>query len=251
MGKKILVIASNVGLWAEELQAPWDALKKADHELTLATPKGLTPLPMELSMNKDFVDPMQNYHVNPTEVVDRCNEILDNGEWDNPIKIEDANMDDYDTLVLVGGPGSALDLVGNPFVHRLCEAAYKQEKVLGALCYAVGAFVWARDEDTLHRSIAYGHKLVAHPREWDFTGNMNYALVRANEENKGTDIVTQGFAFPLQVIVEDAVGPNGKVFSDPTANREKPQVHYDHPFVTALSVESSIAFGDKLVEVLN
>ncbi len=250
MSKKILIIASNVGLWAEELQAPWDALKKARHELTLATPKGLTPLPMELSMDKDFVDPMQNYHVNPAEVVDRCNDILDNGEWDNPIKIEDANMDDYDTLVLVGGPGSALDLVGNPFVHRLCETAYKQEKVLGALCYAVGAFVWARDEDTLHRSIAYGHKLVAHPREWDFTGNMNYSLVRATEENKGTDIVTQGFAFPLQVIVEDAVGPNGKVFSDPTANREKPQVHYDHPFVTALSVESSIAFGDKLVEVL-
>jgi hypothetical protein len=24
---KILVIASNYGLWAEELQAPWDALK--------------------------------------------------------------------------------------------------------------------------------------------------------------------------------------------------------------------------------
>ncbi len=250
MSKKILVLASNVGLWAEELQAPWDALKKAGHELTLATPKGLTPLPMELSMNKDFVDPMQNYNVNPPEVVDRCNEILDNGEWDNPIKIEDANMDDYDTLVLVGGPGSALDIVGNPFVHRLCETAYKQGKILGALCYAVGAFVWARDEDTLHRSIAYGHKLVAHPREWDFTGNMNYPLVRATDENKGTDIVTQGFAFPLQVIVEDAVGPNGKVFSDPTANREKPQVHYDHPFVTALSVESSIAFGDKLVEVL-
>ena len=250
MSKKILVLASNVGLWAEELQAPWDALKKAGHELTLATPKGLTPLPMELSMNKDFVDPMQNYNVNPPEVVDRCNEILDNGEWDNPIKIEDANMDDYDTLVLVGGPGSALDIVGNPFVHRLCETAYKQGKILGALCYAVGAFVWARDEDTLHRSIAYGHKLVAHPREWYFTGNMNYPLVRATDENKGTDIVTQGFAFPLQVIVEDAVGPNGKVFSDPTANREKPQVHYDHPFVTALSVESSIAFGDKLVEVL-
>jgi hypothetical protein len=80
---------------------------------------------------------------------------------------------------------------------------------------------------------------------------MNYPLVRTTEENTGTDLVTQGFVFPLQVIVEDAVGPTGKVYSDPTANREKPQVMYDHPFVTALSVESSIAFGDQLVTALS
>jgi putative intracellular protease/amidase len=251
MSKKVLILASNVGLWGEELQAPWDALKNAGFELTLATPKGITPLPMVLSMDKDFIDPMQNYNVNPASVVDRINEILDTGEWDSPIKIEDANMSDYDALALVGGPGSALDIVGNPFVHQLCLAAYNQGKILGALCYAVGAFVWARESDTLHRSIIYGKKVIAHPREWDFTGSMPYTLVRANSENAGTDLVTQGFAFPLLVIVEDAVGPNGRVYSDPTANRDKPQVCYDFPFVTALSVESSIAYGEKLVEVLS
>lgn len=251
MSKKILILASNVGLWAEELQAPWDALRRAYFELTLATPRGLTPLPLELSVNKDFVDPMQNYNVNPPEVVDRVNEILETGEWDNPIKIEDADMAQYDALVLVGGPGSALDIVGNPFVHQLCLAAYEQGKILGALCYAVGAFVWTRENDTLHRSIINGKRVVAHPREWDFTGWMNYPLTRSNTDNYGTDLVTQGFVFPLLVIVEDAVGPNGRVYSDPTANRQKPQVLYDHPFVTALSVESSIAFGDKLVEVLS
>ncbi|GAA4465352.1 hypothetical protein GCM10023189_45830 [Nibrella saemangeumensis] len=251
MSKKVLILASNLGLWGEELQAPWDALNKAGFDVTLATPKGITPLPLELSVDKNFIDPMQNYHVNPGEVVDRINEILDNGEWDNPIKIEDANMADYDVLVLVGGPGSPLDLVGNPFVHKLCVDAYAQGKILGALCYAVGAFVWARDTDTLHRSIIYGKKIVAHPREWDFTGPLNYPLSRRNSQNAGTDLVTQGFIFPLCVVVEDAVGPGGRVYSDPTANREKPQVMYDHPFVTALSVESSIAFGNKLVEVLS
>lgn len=250
MNKNVLILASNLGLWGEELQAPWDALKKAGFTVTLATPKGLTPLPLELSMSKEFVDPMQNYNVNPPEVVDRINEILDAGEWDNPIKIEDASMDDYDALVLVGGPGSPLDIVGNPFVHELCVKAYTQGKVQGALCYAVGAFVWARDADTMHRSIIYGKKIVAHPRAWDFTGPMGYPLVRTTADNPGTDLVTQGFVFPLQVIVEDAVGPTGKVYSDPSTNREKPQAMYDHPFVTALSVESSIAFGDMMVEAL-
>ena len=30
-----------MGLWGEELQAPWDLLKEAGHELTLATPTGI------------------------------------------------------------------------------------------------------------------------------------------------------------------------------------------------------------------
>ncbi|MFT4859926.1 MAG: putative intracellular protease/amidase [Algoriphagus sp.] len=247
---KVLILASNVGLWGEELQAPWDILKSAGFELTLATPKGITPLPLILSVDKNFIDPMQNYNVNPSDVVDRIIQILDEGEWDNPIKIADANMDDYDALVLVGGPGSPLDLVGNPYVHQLCLKAWQSDKILGALCYAVGAFVWSRDTDPMHRSIIYGKQIVAHPRKWDFTGELNYPLFRATENNRGTDLVTQGFVFPLAVIVEDAVGPKGKVHSNPEANRNNPQVVFDYPFVTALSVESSIAFSHQLVHVL-
>ena len=153
-------------------------------------------------------------------------------------------------LCLVGGPGSALDIAGNPFVHRLCEDAYSQGKIIGALCYAVGCLVWARDNDTMHKSIIHGKEIVAHPREWDFTGDLPYTLYNATPENNGTEIVTQGFVFPLQVIVEDAVGASGKVFSNPGANRENPQVHYDHPFVTGLSVESCIAFGDLMVKAV-
>ncbi len=139
MGQKILVIASNHSSWAEELKAPRDALKNAGNELTLATYKGMTPLPGKMSMDSSFIDPMQDVAVNPQEVVDRVNEILDTGEWDNPIKVSDANMDDYDALVLVGGAGSALDIAGNMEVHDLVYAAYKKEKVVGALCYAVAA----------------------------------------------------------------------------------------------------------------
>ena len=29
MAKKVLIIATNYGSWGEELQAPWDACKKA------------------------------------------------------------------------------------------------------------------------------------------------------------------------------------------------------------------------------
>jgi putative intracellular protease/amidase len=248
--KKILVLASNLGLWGEELQAPWDALNKAGFQLTLATEKGITPLPLQLSIDKGFVDPVQQYNVNPAGVVDRIMEILKTGEWDKPIKIADAKASDYDAIAIVGGPGSPLDLVGNPKVHRLLEDFYYQGKVMGALCYAVGAFVWARKKED-GKSIINGKTIVAHPKEWDFTGDLNYPLYGANPANPGTDLVTPGFAFPLQVVVEDAVGDNGKVIAVPTANRENPVAHFDFPFVTAQSVESSIAFGKKMVEVLS
>ena len=117
--KKILIIASNYGVWAEELQGPWDALRKAGHEATLATYLGSTPLPGKISMDPEFVDPMQKVKMNPPELLARINEILDDGEWSSPIRVADAEMDDYDALVVVGGAGSALDVAGSGLVHRI------------------------------------------------------------------------------------------------------------------------------------
>jgi putative intracellular protease/amidase len=200
-------------------------------------------------MDPEFVDPVQQYKVNPPEVVGRVKEILEKGEWDHPIKISDAKMEEYDAIVAVGGPGAPLDIAGNPKVHELLVEAFTSGKEIGALCYAVAALVWARNPQN-GQSIIYGKRVVAHPRAWDFTGDLNYPLYGATPENPGTDYVSPGFVYPLQVIVEDAVGPEGKVVSDPKANRQNPSVLYDKPFVTGLSVESCIAFGDKMVEAL-
>lgn len=251
MSKKVLILASNYGLWAEELQAPWDAFNQAGFEVVLATKTGKTPLPFKPSVDPDFMDPIQNYHVNPPEVVNRVREILATGEWSNSITIDVANMEDYAAIVIVGGPGAPLDLAGNIKVHELLLDAYKSDKIIGALCYGVGALIFSRDPDNDNKSIIYGKHVVAHPHGWDFYADMDYPLEGATPDNPGTDLVTAGFVFPLQYITEDAVGPEGSVLADDTANREKPVVVYDHPFVTGLSVESSIAFGEKLVEVLS
>ena len=64
MSKKILVVASNYGVWNEELQAPWDILTDAGHALTICTPLGKKPLPLAVSVDPDFIDPIQNYKVN-------------------------------------------------------------------------------------------------------------------------------------------------------------------------------------------
>jgi putative intracellular protease/amidase len=249
MSKRILMIASNYGVWAEELQAPWDALKNAGHELVLATYKGITPLPMEVSLDPDFVDPKQGYRMNPAEVIQRVNEILDTGEWANPIKIADAKMSDYDAIVLIGGPGAAFDIAGNVTVHNLLAEAYQSHKLIGAICAAVSTLAFARRPGS-QRSLIYGKRVTAHPRAWDFDFPMNYALARTTPENKCADLITPGFTLPVEYLVIDAVGDPAKVVADENANRENPHAIWDKPFVTALSVESSILFGQRLVEVL-
>jgi putative intracellular protease/amidase len=251
MNKNVLMIASNYGLWAEELQAPWDALNKAGFDLTLATFKGLTPLPLKLSLDQDFIDPLQNYQVNPPEVANRVNEILDKGEWDHCIKVTDARMKDFDSIAIIGGPGSALDITGNLNVHSLLLDAFLHNKVIAAICYAVAALAFTRNPEAGNKSIIYGKRVTAHPHAWDFNTDMSYGLVRTTPENSGTDLISPGFVYPLQYMVEDAVGPAGEVLADEKASRDKPCVVWDKPFATALSVESSIAFGNLLVEVLS
>jgi len=54
----------------------------------------------------------------------------------------------------------------------------------------------------------------------------------------------------LQDLAIDAVGSNGSVAFCDNATRENPSVVYDWPFITGCSVESSIAFANKVVEVL-
>lgn len=181
--KKVLVLASNLGLWAEELQGPWDALTGAGHEITLATERGITPLPLAFSVDPEFVDPQLNLKVNPEYVCTRTKELLATGAWDHPIKFSDASMDDYDAIVAVGGPGSPLDVSGNAKVHKLIVDAWKQDKLIGALCYAVGALVWARNPDT-GKSIIWGKTIVAHPRPWDFTGGSSVPALQRDARQR-------------------------------------------------------------------
>jgi len=256
MGKKILILATNYGTWGEELQAPWDILKEAGHQLTLCTSMGKKPLPFKISVDPDFVDPVLQSlgldpKVNPPEVCARIKELVDGTEWDNPITYKQANMADYDAIVLTGGPGAMLDMCNNYNVHKLIKDAIAQNKLVGALCYAVSALVFCRREDG--KAVIYGKEVSVHPAAWDFyfpDADMTYELYGATPDNKGTDVHTPGFLWPIEHLVRDAVGPEGKCIARTNASRNDPQVSFDWPFVTACSVESSIAYGKKIAEVL-
>ncbi len=250
---KILVIATNYGVWGEELQAPWDILKKAGHQLTLATPLGKKPLPLQISVDPDFFDPIIQAHTNPPDVCKRIKELTDGEELAHPITIKEAKMADYDALVITGGLGAMIDMPNNYNLHKLILDAIRSDKIVGALCYSVAALVFCRDHKNEYRSVIWGKKITAHPRAWDFYGpdfDFTFDLYGATPDNNGTDVHTPGFLFPLEDIVRDAVGPDGACIARVNARRDDPEVHYDHPFITGTSVESSIAYGELIRDVL-
>lgn len=246
---EILFIASNYGLWGEELQAPWDACKNAGFKNHLATFIGVTPLPLLYSVIPNYRDPVTNQLITPEGVAKRVNEILDKGEWSNTIKIIDANMNDYDVLVLVGGQGSFLDVVGNIAVHNLIVKAYKSGKIVAALCAPVASLSITRNPDT-GLSLMKGRKSASHPREWDHSADVGYTIVRTSSNNRGTNIITPGFLCPIQNIIEDATGDPKLVTANVNADRDNPVVVWDEPFLTAQSIESAVAFGEKLVSII-
>jgi putative intracellular protease/amidase len=248
--RTVLVVASNYGFWGEELQAPWDRIVGAGHEAVIATPQGKKPLPLAISVDPAFVDPIQNCNVNPPHVCERVKELTASDTWAKPLKLSDARMDEFDAIVVAGGLGADLDLANNHHLHELLLESWRSEKPTGAICFGVAALVFTRDPANDHRSIIYGRRIAAHPREWDFKADASYELWGATDDNQGTDLVSPGFIVPLQDIAEDAVGPDGHVEADPTTSREQPSVVCDGPFVTGCSVESSLAFGTAIVDVL-
>lgn len=247
--KTVLVVASNYGFWGEELQAPWDQIVGAGHDAVMATPQGKRPLPLAISVDPDFVDPIQKYPVNPPEVCERVKELTLGDAWAKPLQLSDADMEDFDAIVVAGGLGADLDLVNNDHLHGLLLDSLRAGKPTGAICFAVAALIFTRDPLNDYRSVLYGRRIAAHPRQWDFKADVSYDLWGPTDDD-GTNLVSPGFILPLQDIAEDAVGPDGHVEADPTTSRDKPSVVHDGPFVTGCSVESSIAFGTKVVEVL-
>jgi len=126
---KVLICATDFGTWGEELQAPWDIIKKAGHDVTLTTWFGKKPLPLIVSCDPKFFDPIIKCYTNPDDVCKRIKELTDGDEWAHSIKFKDAKMSDYDALVLTGGLGAMIDMCNNYNVHKLILDAIAGVKV--------------------------------------------------------------------------------------------------------------------------
>lgn len=238
--KKVIVTASNFGYWGSELVMPLLEFQRAGIQYEIATQTGEKPLLLGASVDPNYFDPALKRTVTDESTASLVTEVhAIDPQLNNPIKINDIDPTQYDALCMVGGSGTLLDMVNNRHLHKVIQQMVREDKLVGAICYAVAALAYCRAEGTLH-SIIQGKKVTGHNIQFDYTDAMITGFA-------GTDLLIPGAPYPLEYVLRDAVAPTGEYIGNYEATYS---VVVDYPFLTARSTQDSVLFGHKFVEYL-
>ena len=265
MSKRILVILSEFGYWGEELIGPLETFDKAGYQVDFATSKGKRAHALPPSMDAQYVDPPMGRGVTTEQVAQKVKEVDASPRLDNPINLEqlvperpyfsshnyvremeayyraldelEGELDQYHALLLVGGSGPIIDMANNQRVHDLILLFRGSGKVIGAECYGVACLAFARDIED-RKSIIWGKHVTGHCLEYDYKDGTGFL---------GTDLNMGPPPYPLEYILRDATGPDGRYHGN--VGKET-SVIVDYPFITGRSTPDSYLTGEKMVEVL-
>ncbi|WP_062991834.1 type 1 glutamine amidotransferase domain-containing protein [Nocardia anaemiae] len=122
------------GYWAEEVVAPYKAIKAAGHEIVVATPGGVVPTVDQGSLAAEV-----NGGADGAAQIART--LADAAELRSPIRLEDVDVTDYDAVYYPGGHGPMEDLSVNTDSAALLGAALASGKPLGVVCHAPAALL--------------------------------------------------------------------------------------------------------------
>jgi putative intracellular protease/amidase len=265
MPKKILNVLSEYGYWGEELLGPVVAFDKRGYDLVFATRTGKRAHALPPSLDPGYIDPPLGRSVTTPEVAVAARQLDESNRLDNPLsladwiperpyfsepdhlrKIEayyarladlDADITEYDALVLVGGSGPIVDMANDDRLHELILAFVRADKPILALCYGISCLAFARDWED-RTSILRGKHVTGHCKEYDYKDGTGFL---------GVDFNMGPPPYPLEYILRDATAPGGQYHGNVG---KKESVIVDYPFVTARSTPDSFLSGEKLVEVL-
>lgn len=128
------------GFWAEEAVAPYEAFKAAGHEIVVATPGGVVPTVDKGSLAAELNGGQEN--------ADRIAGVLAAAaELQQPLRLEDVNLDDYAAVFYPGGHGPMEDLAVDADSGRLLTRALASGRPLGVVCHAPAALLAATGAD--------------------------------------------------------------------------------------------------------
>ncbi|MGP4011198.1 type 1 glutamine amidotransferase domain-containing protein [Streptomyces sp. 4N124] len=124
------------GFWAEEAVAPYEAFKAAGHEIVVATPGGVVPTVDRASLAPEFNGGQEG----AARVAAALASIT---ELQQPVKLEDVRLDDYDAVFYPGGHGPMEDLSVDATSGKLLIDTLDSGKPLGVVCHGPAALLAA------------------------------------------------------------------------------------------------------------
>jgi putative intracellular protease/amidase len=263
--KKILVVVSEWGYWGEELVGPLEVLDEHGYESTFVTAKGKKPRALPPSKNAGYMDPALQKVVTDEYYAQKTRDLENSTRLDHPISLEEwfperpyfndtqfgheleayynrrderwKDLEQYDALLMPGGSGAMIDMANNQRLHDVILGFLHNDKLIAPICYAVATVAFARDW-TDRKSIIWGKHVTGHALEYDYKDTTGVLGVNANF---GPPF------YPLEFILRDAVGPDGKYHGG--VGRTTSTI-LDYPFLTGRSTQDSRLVGEKMIEVL-
>jgi putative intracellular protease/amidase len=265
MSKQVLVVLSEWGYWGEELVGPLEVLDEHKYKSTFMTPKGTRPHALPPSMEAGFWDPPLDKCVTDEYYAAKTREVDASDRLDNPVNLSTwfperpyfnapnyghdleayytardkcwEELEQYDALLMVGGSGPMIDMVNNQRLHDVILGFLHLGKLITAECYAVTCLAFARDWID-RKSIIQGKHITGHALEYDYKDGTGVLGVDANF---GPPF------YPLELILRDAVAPDGKFHGGVGRTRS---TILDYPFLTGRSTQDSRLVGELMIEVL-
>jgi putative intracellular protease/amidase len=193
------------GLHLEELALPYEEFRHAGFHADVASPTG----------GDAPIDPRS-----------LCDDLLPYVPLTKgTLPLHQITPGDHDVYFIVGGHGTMWDLPADPSLQRLLIAAFKQNKIVAAVCHGPAALVHLRDED--------GSYLIGGKRVTGFTN--------AEEAAAGLTEV-------MPFLLEDALKRAGGIFIG-KANRQL-NVVVDGRLITAQNRPSARRASGVIIDVL-
>ncbi|MFC0508977.1 type 1 glutamine amidotransferase domain-containing protein [Micromonospora costi] len=122
------------GFWAEEFAAPYRALTRAGHEVTVATPGGVVP-----TVDRVSLAPEVNGGPDGADAVAAL--LDDAAELRRPVALADVDPADYAAVFYPGGHGPMEDLSADAESARVITTTLESGKPLALVCHGVAALL--------------------------------------------------------------------------------------------------------------
>ncbi len=206
------------GYWAEEFALPYKKVTEAGHEVSVASPNGVTPTVDMMSLRPSMAGGEEG--ALELESIIRSAEVLR-----RPLKLSDVRLEDYDAVYLPGGHGPMSDLWLDADAGRLLTAQLASGKPLAIVCHAPAALLSTR----IHG-------------ESPFKGYR--ATGFSNEEEEAVGLADKA-PWLLEDELKDKVGidySRGEIWA--------PYMVEDRSLITGQNPHSAAILADRLLEIL-
>lgn len=162
MTKRILVVLTShktmpdgnrpTGVWLEELTTPYYQFLDAGFEVVLASPQG-GQVPVDPHSTDESAKSISRFFADTAAMA-----LLSGSK-----RLSDVSVAGFDAIFLPGGHGTMFDLPGDESLATLLSEAWKQGKVLAAVCHGPAGLLGAIDQEG--RPLVEGRRVSAFSNE--------------------------------------------------------------------------------------